>query len=343
MQNLLYLTSGGGIWTRSERRVSITENCTSAKAGSPALEGLPLLRTSNGINSQGVLPQLYMQPGRRNDIYKQQVEDGIKPEVLVLWQTPFLFPVPMEKFGVQAASIARYGQDSSWVQNSLKPPAWNSAQGTACSLLAPVLSAKSHKSFFQDVRETSDSITKHYIASESHNLALLTLLAKLLSNLSLLMRSFTGLLGRESCQKAFELTVGCSTVLARYHSELPPAQARADCPNGTSIPRRTGGCIFLHLWETRTLCEERIKHLQDQLFVPGMFYLLFNRRKFGTSRHAPRGWTASQRGHHQRPRSSPWPWIHGTDEALMAGEGGSVNGFWPWFGRTCPSTAFNCH
>lgn len=84
MQNLLYLTSGGGIWTRSERRVRITGNCRSAKAGSPTLEGSPPLRTSNGINSQGVLLQLCMQPGRGNNVSREQVGDGTKPEVLLV-------------------------------------------------------------------------------------------------------------------------------------------------------------------------------------------------------------------------------------------------------------------
>lgn len=84
MQNLLYLTSGGGIWTRSERRVRITGNCRSAKAGSPTLEGSLPLRTSNRINSQVVLPQLCTQPGRRNDVSREQVGDGIKPEVLLV-------------------------------------------------------------------------------------------------------------------------------------------------------------------------------------------------------------------------------------------------------------------
>lgn len=38
MQNLLYLTSSGGIWTRSERRVRITGNHRSAEAGLPMLD-----------------------------------------------------------------------------------------------------------------------------------------------------------------------------------------------------------------------------------------------------------------------------------------------------------------
>lgn len=88
MQNLLYLTSGGGIWTRSERRVRITGNCRSAKAGSPTLEGLLPLRTSNGMNSQGVLPQLFMQPGRSNDASREQAGDGTKPEVLLVLYGP---------------------------------------------------------------------------------------------------------------------------------------------------------------------------------------------------------------------------------------------------------------
>lgn len=82
MQNLLYLTSSGGIWTRSERRLRITGNYRSTKAGSPTLEGSLPRRTSNGINSQGVLPQLCMQPGRRNDVSREQVGGGTKPEVL---------------------------------------------------------------------------------------------------------------------------------------------------------------------------------------------------------------------------------------------------------------------
>lgn len=82
-KNLLYLTSGGSIWTRSERTVRIIGNCRSAKAGSPTLEGSLPLRTSNRINSQGVLPQLCMQTGR-NENSREQVGDGTKPVVLLV-------------------------------------------------------------------------------------------------------------------------------------------------------------------------------------------------------------------------------------------------------------------
>lgn len=91
------------------------------------------LRTSNRINSQGVLPLLCMQLRRRNSVSSEQFGDGTKPEVLlVLWQTPCSFQCLWSNLGNRQLVQSYKDKAASGYRT-----VWNSALELAAPLWLP--------------------------------------------------------------------------------------------------------------------------------------------------------------------------------------------------------------